>query len=184
MKLKSLVILSAFFLVIPMSVQGQNKVGIRAGYQNSIWSDKDGSQPADPLNNFYIGVFKDNKIIQAVHFSIGMEYFQNGYTVNSTDKRVLHILSIPVYGKAKIGPVFGLDGIGANFKVSEKIFINDVASSPTSEQKSKTVDFPMFIGVGAEFWVLTFEIRYHWGLVDINHGLYNRYAQLGAGVSF
>ena len=187
MKNLSLLLLVSVFTcsaIVATAQEKPEKFGIRAGYQNSIWSDKDGSQPFDPLQNFYVGFFKDNKLIPAVHFGIGLEYFQNGYRVNSTDKRVLHTLSIPVYGKAKIGPVFALAGIGANFKVSEKIFVNDVASSPTSEQKSKTVDFPLFVGAGAKFWIFTVEARYHWGLVDINHGLHNRYLQLGAGVSF
>ena len=93
------------------------------------------------------------------------------------------MLSIPLYAKAKIGPVFGLAGIGANFKVSEKIYTNDVASSPTSEQKSNTVDFPLFIGAGVKISIFTIEARYHWGLVDINEGSSNQYFQLGAGIS-
>jgi len=184
----------SFFLIVAIIIfssfaanaqEKPEKIGIRAGYQSSNWFDTDGAQLGDRLQSFYVGFFKDNKLIPAVHFGIGLEYFQNGYKgMNSNNKQVLHMLSVPVYAKAKIGPVFGLAGIGANLKVSEKIIINDVASSPTSDQKSKTVDFPLFIGAGAKFWIFTVEARYHWGLVAINHGLHNRYLQIGAGVSF
>ena len=171
--------------ILQVKAQKGEKFGIRAGYQSSAWY-KGGSQlpGTDPLSNFYVGVFKDNKILPAIHFGIGLEYFQNGYKINSNDKRVLHMLSIPVYAKVKIGPVFGLAGFGANFNVSEKIFTNDVASSPSSDQKSKTVDFPFLIGAGVKFSIFTIEARYHWGLVDINEGYSNQYFQIGGAISF
>ena len=179
-----LFILMVVIAVLPVRAQKGERFGIRAGYQNSAWY-KDGSQltGTDPLSNFYVGIYKDNKLLPAIHFGIGLEYFQNGYRINSSDKRVLHMLSVPAYAKVKIGPVFGLAGIGANFKVSEKIYTNDVASSPSSEQKSKTVDFPLFIGAGVRISIFTIEARYHWGLVDINNGASNQYFQLGAGIS-
>jgi hypothetical protein len=179
-----LFILMTVITVLPASAQRGERFGIRAGYQTSGWY-KNGSEltGTDPLNSFYVGVFKDNKLLPAVHFGIGLEYFQNGYTINSSNKRVLHMLSVPAYAKAKIGPVFGLAGIGANFAVSEKIYTNNVASSPSSDQKSKIVDFPLFIGAGVKISIFTIEARYHWGLVDINNGASNQYFQIGAGIS-
>jgi len=97
---------------------------------------------------------------------------------------VLHIISIPVYAKVKIGPVFGLGGIAANFKVAEKVFIDGNSAKPTESQKSSSVDFPVFLGAGVKILIFTLEARYHWGLVDVNQGLHNQYLQLGATVSF
>jgi hypothetical protein len=177
--------LIALLLFCSNDLLAQDKFGIRAGYQSSNWFDTDGRVLGDPLQNFYLGVFKDNKLLPAIHLGIGLEYFQNGYKGTDTDdKQVLHMLSMPVYGKAKIGPVFGLAGIGVNLKLSEKIVVNDIASSPSDDQKSKAVDFPLLVGAGFKFLMFTIEARYHWGLVGINHGLHNRYFQLGAGVSF
>lgn len=179
-----LLVLMVTLTILPAKAQRGERFGIRAGYQSSAWY-KGGSQlpGTDPLSNFYVGIFKDNKLLPAIHFGIGLEYFQNGYRINSTDKRVLHMLSVPAYAKVKIGPVFGLAGIGANFKVSEKIFTNDVAASPSSEQKSKTVDFPFLIGAGVRISIFTIEARYHWGLVDINEGYSNQYFQIGGAIS-
>jgi hypothetical protein len=185
MKQLLLFTLISFILTCSIKLPAQNRIGIRAGYQSSNWFDTDGNVLGDPLQNFYIGVFKDKKLFPAFHFGAGLEYFQNGYKGTGTDdKQVLHMLSVPVYGKAILGPVFGLAGIGVNLKVSEKIFFNDAVLSPQDEQKSKAMDFPLFIGAGFKLLMFSIEARYHWGLVGINHGLHNRYLQLGAGVSF
>lgn len=185
MKLKNSLFVLAFFFFCSINLHAQDKFGIRAGYQNSNWYDSDGYVLGDPLHNFYLGFFRDNKIVPALHVGVGLEYFQNGYKATNIDnKHVLHMLSLPVYGKAKIGPVFALAGLGINVKLSEKIILNDVSSKPTDDQKSETFDFPLFVGAGFKLLMFTVEARYHWGLVGINHGLHNRYLQIGAGISF
>lgn len=186
-KIYSLVLIAVFAtaFLTANAQEKPEKFGIRGGYQLSTWN-KNGTQlqGTDALNSFYAGLFKDNKILPALHFGVGFEYFQNGYKINSSNKRVLHYLSLPLYLKAKIGPAFALAGFGANLKVAEKIFVNDQASNPTDEQKSKVVDFPFLLGVGAKFRSFTMEARYHWGLSDINNGAHNQYFQIGAGISF
>lgn len=185
MKKQNLVLFVVFFALSFVSVKAQDKIGIRAGYQVANWYDTDGAALGDNLNSFYLGLFKENKLIPALHFGIGLEYFQNGYKgMNTDNKQVLHILSVPVYAKVKLGPVFALGGLAGNFKVSEKIIFDGNSASPTDEQKSKTVDVPLFLGAGLKIAMFTFEARYHWGLVGVNHGLHNRYLQLGAAVSF
>ena len=185
MKRNSVVLLIAFFLATAITVQAQDKIGIRAGYQSSAFY-KDGSQltGTDPYSSFYVGLFKDNKIIPAVHIGIGLEYMQTGKKVDDNNKQVLSYLSVPVYGKVKIGPFFGLGGIAANFKVSEKVFVNGNSAKPTDEQESKSVDFPLFLGAGFKISIFTLEARYHWGLTDINNGASSHYLQLGGAVSF
>jgi hypothetical protein len=185
MNRRSTLLLITFWTIISFSVQAQDKIGIRAGYQGSAFY-KNGSQlpGTDPYGSFYVGIFKDNKVIPAVHLGIGLEYMQTGMKVDDKNKQVLGYLSIPVYAKAKIGPFFGLGGIGANIKVSEKVFVNGTSAKPTDEQKSETMDFPVFLGAGAMLSIFTLEARYHWGISDINSGYSSQYFQLGAGVSF
>jgi len=185
MKKRSLVLFVVLIAFSFLSAKAQDKIGIRAGYQVANWYDTDGADMGDNLNTFYLGLFKENKLIPALHFGIGLEYFQNGYKgINTDDKQVLHILSVPVYAKVKLGPVFALGGLAGNFKVSEKVFVNGNSASPTDAQKSKTVDVPLYLGAGVKIMMFTLEARYHWGLVEVNHGLHNRYLQLGAAVSF
>lgn len=171
---------------LPVSAQKGNKVGIRAGYQSSSWH-KDGSQltATDPYSSFYVGLFRDNKIIPLVHIGLGLEYFQAGATMANDRKQVISYLSVPVYAKVKLGPVFALAGVGANFKLSEKVFTGSSSAAPSDTEKSKTFDCPFIAGAGLKILMFTIEARYHWGLVKINDaGASNQYMQLGASVSF
>ena len=138
---------------------------------------------ADPLGSFYLGLFKVKKIVPAVHFGMGLEYVQNGFKASNDFKWVLHYISIPVYIEGKLGPVFALGGLGANIKVAEKVTIGGTTASATSDQKSKPIDVPVFLGVGVKIAILTIEARYHWGLIKINDGASNQYFQVGAAIS-
>ena len=185
MKKRNLMLFVVFFTFSLLSVKAQDKIGIRAGYQSSAFY-KSGSQitGTDPYGSFYVGLFKDNKIIPAIHLGIGLEYMQTGMKMDDNNKQVLNYLSIPVYAKVKIGPVFALGGLAGNFKVGEKVFVNGNSASPTDAQKSKTVDVPLFLGAGVKIMIFTLEMRYHWGLTQINNGASSHYLQLGAAVSF
>jgi hypothetical protein len=168
------------------SAQNGNKLGIRAGYQSSSWH-KDGSQltGTDPYSSFYVGLFRDNKIIPAVHIGLGLEYFQAGATMDNDRKQVLNYLSVPAYLKVKLGPLFALAGVGANFKVGEKVYTGSSSAAPSASEKSKTFDCPFIAGAGVKILMFTIEARYHRGLVKINDaGASNQYLQLGAAVSF
>jgi hypothetical protein len=181
-KIYTLIFLVIFaFALLPAKAQ---KIGIRAGYQMSnLYKDGSHLSGADPLSSFYLGLFKVKKIVPAIHFGMGLEYFQNGFKAADDNKLVLHYISIPVYIEGKLGPVFALGGLGANFKVSEKLTVNGETTTPTSEQKSKPVDVPAFLGVGVKIAMFTFEARFHWGLVKIKDGASNQYFQLGAAIS-
>jgi len=158
--------------------------GIRAGWHSATMVE-DGSKPdtVNSLNSFYVGVFRDNRISRIFYFGTGLEYFQNGMKYSNSSKRVLHTISIPLDLKVKIGPVFVLGGIAANFKVSEKIVVNDSSTKP-SDNKTNWFDAPAFLGAGVKIFFISIEGRYHWGLINANNGLHNRYFQLGASISF
>ena len=159
--------------------------GIRGGWHTATLI-KDGATPyqANNLNSFYLGFFNDNKIVPMLHFGKGIEYFQNGLSYTANSQRKLHTLSIPLYLKFKIGPVFALGGAGANFKISEKFTAGDFEVSPTDSDKSNWFDVPVFLGAGVKIFFISVEARYHWGLMEVRNDLKSQYFQLGAAVSF
>lgn len=163
----------------------KNKIGIRGGWQLASMAI-DGEKPdtTQYLNGFYIGLFRDNKIASILLFGTGLEYFQNGLKYSSNTKRVVHTISVPLDLKVKLGPVFVLGGIAANFKVSEKIIIGDVKYDPPEANKTNWFDAAAFLGAGIKIAFLSIEGRYHWGLIEARNGFYNRYFQLGAAISF
>ena len=181
-RIKSILVIT-FFAALLVSVQAQNKIGIRAGYQSSTFN-LDGSQlpNTESIDGFYAGIFKDTKIIPAILFGAGLEYMQSGAkSITTGDKQEMDYLCIPVYLKAHIGPVFGLGGVGVNFLIAEKGNVN----SSTEAADSKTVNYPVFLGAGLKVAILTVEARYNWGLAEINgDGVNNHYLQVGAAVSF
>lgn len=165
--------------------EGEYTKGIRGGFHSATMAEK-GSIPdtVNSLNNFYIGVFREKKIVPFLHLGTGIEYFQNGLESPGNSRRVLHTLSVPVDLKLKLGPAYALGGIAANIKVAEKFYLGDSSYSTGDDKKSNWFDAPVFLGAGLKILFLTVEGRYHWGLLEARDGYYNRYFQLGAALSF
>ena len=165
-------------LFMAPSYAGDTKLGgIRAGWQRSnIYLDGDGTDY--PLSSFYIGFYKNNKIAPIVNFTTGIEYFQNGFKEDNDNKSIYHTISIPLALKLKLGPAFALGGAGANFVVSEDTKI----LGESVDIDVNTFDVPLFLGVGASILMFSIELRYHWGMLEINDsGAKNQYLQLGVG---
>ena len=187
--MKRLSLIAASIFLASLFIQAQDSedkfAGIRFGF-HSAGLVIDGEKPdtTNSLNNFYIGFFREKKIAPLLYWGSGVEYFQNGTKYTNNSKRVLHTLSVPLNLKLKVGPIFGVAGAAANFKVSEKIVIGDTNTSPTDSNKSNWFDVPIYIGAGVKILFISVEARYHWGLLDIQKGYYNRYFQLGAALSF
>lgn len=159
--------------------------GIRAGYQGSgLFLGNDLYPLSEPYSSFYAGLYRDTRIFAMLHFGSGLEYFQNGLQFTEDNKRVLHYLSIPLDLKVKLGPLFVLGGMAPSFKMAEREFVNGNAAKPASDDLSRGFDAPVFVGAGLKILFLTLEARYHWGLFDVYDGYYNRYFQIGAGISF
>ncbi|MEI6061782.1 MAG: outer membrane beta-barrel protein [Bacteroidota bacterium] len=184
MKHRHSIVLIVLLALLAFSVQAQ-KLGIRAGFQASSWHE-DGSRisGSSAYNSFYVGLFKEKKIIPLLHFGAGLEYLRSGAKLPGDTKQEISYLSIPLYLKVKVGPVFALAGVGANIKVSEKYFAAGTSTSVPDGQKSKALDFPFIMGAGVKILMFTLEARYHWGLVNFDNGASNQYLQLGAAVSF
>ena len=190
--MKKATILLMFVLIVgTYFTQAQDKKskdkvgGIRFGAHTATMV-KDGSSPdsSNYMNSFYIGFYRDNKIAPMLFFGSGLEYFQNGFDYTRDSRRVLHTISVPLDLKVKLGPVFALGGISANFIVSEKIVSGDNKYDPSDDAKFHWFDVPVFLGVGVKIFFITIEGRYHWGLVDAKNEYFHRYFQLGLGLSF
>jgi len=179
-------------LIAALTLFGQGKEsaadrvgGIRAGWHYAALQ-KDGSSvdTANALNTFYVGFFRDTRLAPMLRFGSGFEYFQNGTRYTGNSERILHTLSVPLNMKVKLGPVFARGGVAANFKIGEKVKIGGEYLDPLEADKTNWFDVPVFLGAGLDIWFLTVEARYHWGLLEARNGYYNRYFQLGAGISF
>jgi hypothetical protein len=166
-------------LLTPSFAEGDTKLfGVRAGYQVSdIFND--GKNTGTPINNFYVGLYKNNKIVPTLHWMFGAEYFVNGYYNTDNNKLTMNTIGVPINLKLKLGPFFALGGVSANFVVSQ-----DYENSGTA-QKAPVFDLPVFLGAGFRILIVNIEARYHWGMLEIDsYGDHNQYFQLGAGVSF
>lgn len=184
--MKKLILLSSFFLLLFFSIENLSagdKIGLRAGYQSAnIYTDGDKSD-FDNLNSFYFGAYKDNKLLPFLKLGVGAEYFQNGFKNDDDNKVQLHYISIPVYLKAKVGPVYGLAGTGGNILIKKEALLdgNDVIDA----LDPKVFDMPIYFGGGISFLMFSVEARYHIGMLEINDtGSKNQYLQIGATVSF
>ena len=94
MKHCNLIIITAVLLCTPFYANagdGDKVGGIRLGWSAAAMYDNGSQYPGtENLQSFYIGLFRDNKIIPVLHFSSGLEYVQNGAQVDSDNKLVLH----------------------------------------------------------------------------------------------
>lgn len=178
--------LSIFIAIIAISIQsvqaqGKRSIGVRAGYQISgLFEGSDRVAGTSNYGSFYVGAFKEIKIIPFLHWGTGLEYCQNGAGLSDDNKQVIKYLGIPVHLKAKLGPVYALVGVQPKVKLSEKIIINDEKTSPTDDQKSNTFDLPAYGGLGFNILIVSIETRYYYGLIETNHGARNAYWQVGA----
>jgi hypothetical protein len=104
---------------------GDRVGGIRLGYHVSQFYDG-GESVGDPMESFYIGLFRDTKVLPLLYFGTGLEYYKNG-TKMVDYERDLHYLSIPLDLKLKLGPVFLLTGFSPSFKVAERIIEDGIS---------------------------------------------------------
>jgi len=174
MKKLSIGVLSMLFmLVLTQAVKaGDKDYGVRAGWQSALLSI-DGEN-TDALSSFYAGFFKETQIVPLLKYGLGLEYAQMGGKEDIEYK--LGYIGVPLYLKAKVGPVYGLAGSGINFKISE--------TENIFEEKANAIDVPVYAGVGLNFLMISLEARYHWGMLEVQEKTKNQYLQIGLAVSF
>jgi len=167
---------------------GKKNIGIRAGWQFAgLYEDGSLLEGSSELNSFYVGLYKDTKLVPILFLGTGLEYAPVGVTSSDIDaKLVLHYLSIPIDVKVKLGPVFALGGLAANFRLAEKFTLLGEDVEITDDEKSAVFDLPVFLGVGVNIFMLNIEIRYYYGLLDVysDPSVNARYLQIGAGIKF
>jgi len=160
------------------------KIGIRAGWNYAaMFIDGDQLSGTDRMNSFYVGLFKEKKIVPLLRFGSGLEYFKNGYTINDNLKRELHYLSVPLYLKVKLAFLYATGGTALNFRVSEKLPGN-VLLDPLNNEQTAWFDMPLQLGLGVKILMFSVEARYNWGLFDMYNDSRNQYFQAGFTVSF
>lgn len=159
------------------------KAGIRAGWNYSaMFNDGDILRGTDHKNAFYLGVFKEKKVIPFLRFGSGLEYMNNGYKLSNNGERDIHYMSIPLYLKVKLGPLYATGGTGLNFKVAESL-PESALLDPLNNEKTDFFDMPLQLGAGVKVLMFAIEARYNWGMFDVNDGVSNQYLQVGLTLS-
>ena len=169
-----IVLMAAILFAMPSLKAQDSSFGVRAGWQSALLN-LDGDK-SDALSSFYAGVYKERKIVPLLHYGYGLEFAQMGGNYEVIGDYKLGYIGIPVYAKAKVGPIYGLLGSGINVKISE----TDIEGA----DKAKSIDVPVYAGVGLNFLMLSIEARYHWGLMEVQDQTKNQYLQIGLGLSF
>ncbi len=167
----------------------KGKKGVRAGFQLSNFYDN-GETADDNLNSFYVGVFGEKKLIPLLKLGAGLEFSNVGSVDKNIDdtKYTRSMIYVPVYLKLKLGPVFALGGVSANFGISNKFKLAGEDFDLPDENKTKVFDVPVFLGLGVKVLMISIEARYNWGTMNLskidNTNYTNQYFQLGAAFSF
>lgn len=190
---KSYFLLSCFISLISFSsFAGDDdkdiQKGIRAGFQSSILVG-DGLDNTDPYSSFYVGLLGEKKLIPLLRLGGGLEYHQTGAKIANTDiKRVRNNLSIPLYGKVKLGPLFATAGVSPSFGLGEKLFIGDDSEKIEGDDKLKTFDMPVQFGLGLKILFFSIDARYNIGLPNLSNydgeSVKQNYLQVGASIYF
>lgn len=173
--------LLAFVLFVPQSIHADDRATIvKAGYLNSAFYN-DGKQGSGQ-DGFFVGLHHETQIAPLFSIVSGLEYLQLGGDGVFGIDYTTHTLSVPVSAKLKVGPVYGLAGVAANFNLSSD-------GSSESAGSMNVFDYPLHAAVGFNFLKVGVEARYNWGMRDAFDtsalgGLRTNYLQLGAYVSF
>ena len=168
-----LFVLIAAFCITP-DAQAQNKWGARAGWSNA-GTFNDGDQIQGSIGGFYVGLQRKHRLFGPLLLTSGLEFVQNGHRDNDDNYRRLNYLSVPLGARVGLGPVFATGGAAANFRVSEKYYVD----GDEIDDNSDFFDVPLYLGAGINILIFQIEARYHWGLMDVNSGNKNQYLQLG-----
>ena len=89
---------------------------------------------------------------------------------NGHDYTTLNYLTIPIVGKVKVGPIYGLAGITSGFRVGGSHNLTNGTSTKVSSDDYKGYDFGAQLGLGFQLLIFGIEGRYTWGLTDITKG--------------
>ena len=186
--MKNIKFLIFVLLIVGLSANSfaGDKIGIRAGWQYSnIYA---GSSIGDNMSSLYLGVFKEKAIIPLIKIGSGLEYGQIGTNWDSKNSLKLHQLSVPVYAKLKLGPVYAIAGAAASFKVAESWDIESSSEAMKENFDANSFDVPVFGGIGFKILMLSIEARYYMGTIGVSGNMpsdeyKSQYLQIGLALS-
>lgn len=194
MKKISVLFLSALFIfsfnsLIAGDDDDNSKIGgIRAGWQYSgIYENGNLPEGSAPMSSFYVGLYKELKLVPLLRLGGGVEYSQVGLISDNAqiDNSIkLHYVYIPIYLKVKLGPVYALGGASPSFKVGEKVIFLGEEITLENDDKANVFDVPLYLGLGFQIFFVGIEARYNWGMIDVYDNSKNQYLQVGATISF
>jgi opacity protein-like surface antigen len=177
---KTLLVLSLVIAVMSASAQDRIAIGLKTGFNSTKikLSDLNSLPNGDELKNeaksgFLFGAYGRIRLVGNLSFQPEMYYakkntkasgIKDGQTFN-TDV-TYHTWDIPLLVNLrlldlKVASVYGVAGPVASFN----------AKSVTDWPKYKGVDntnWTFQAGAGVEFWRLTADVRYEWGIKDIS----------------
>ena len=190
-RLQLQMLLLSFISMIGSSLNAQSgdddkpaKIGVRAGWHYAgMFENNEMLTGTEHSNAFYVGVFKEKKLVPLLRLGSGLEYFENGYKINDNVTRDIHTISVPLYLKVKIGPLYATGGTGFNFRISEKL-PGSLLQDPLNNKETDFFDMPFQLGAGLKILMFSVEARYNWGMFDVNGDASNQYLQVGFTVSF
>lgn len=178
-------LLLTLLLVAPMVLRAQDEpksldFGIRGGWNYSGVFYK-GDRYYAPLESFYFGVFSEAYSSKYVNTGWGVEFMQIGFQDNNESYKNTS-LSIPVYLKPQVGPVFAKVIAGINLRLT------DNSNEFGQIAESGRLDVPIGFAFGIQVEPVFVEFRYLKGIFSPlmigGSGFEYRYMQLGLGVLF
>ncbi|QZE13762.1 PorT family protein [Halosquirtibacter laminarini] len=173
--MKKILFVAILSIMYVSTIVAQEKyLGARIGY-NATYFQNDGSKIGETQDNYFVSIYKDTKIIPFLFFQSGLEYTKAGGSVNQHDYAI-HYLGVPLGIKAKLGPLFVTGGATFNVRISEK--------NNLFENSSKWYDTNVFAQAGVEILFLTLDVKYIWGLTNIQNDMTNHGVQAGIGFRF
>ena len=137
----------------------------------------------DNRTGFFVGYFREEKIVPLLRFTAGLEYFENGSKRDDDNNVRISYLSLPLSLKVKLGPVHAYGGGSALLRVGLTEKLNGVEAE-NANSRFRRMDGAAFIGAGAKILFVGLDVRYHWGLANVFENYSNRYLQIGANVYF
>lgn len=170
--------------------------GIRAGWTSTTFTAN--GDLGDPKSGFYVGAFKEFKIVPMLRFSSGLEYSQNNTGISAanaallsaksenftpeTDQMNLGYLTVPLSLRLKIGPFRAYAGAGLAYRITGTTGEDKVKF--TDKSYVNRFDANAQFGASINIVMIMIEAKYNMGLVDAFDGYKNNSFQIGLGLNF
>jgi hypothetical protein len=163
------------------SVAKQKMTCIRAGWQNSNLVSGDANSK-NTLNSFYVGINRKIKLISILKLETGVEYMIAGAEFDNDTKVKLQYVGVPINLSVKIGPVYAIGGVTANWMVHQDVTVG--GQSANDGNNVKDFDWTSGIGLGVDILMFSVEARYYYGLSEVIHNSHNSFVQAGFRFNF